>query len=184
MKLSEGWPTFDLIHTFARSWQQHYIGSKPHLFSCHFVLLGNLNTCIDSVKAKKVKPRCRFIVWYKVWRPIIRLHILPPGHWTCLFVCHLNSTESIQSCSHFGVLNLSYTLPSLSYQVLISTWVKWSIWGLSVLPKDTTPKQCPNIKRGETWYFSENPVPSGIRNRTADSDIGKAPFCYKQKRRI
>ena len=32
---------------------------------------------------------------------------------------HLNSTESIQSCSRFGALSLSYTLPSLSYQVLI-----------------------------------------------------------------
>ena len=102
-------------------------------------------------------------------------YILSTGHWTCSFVCHLNSTESIQSCSHFGALNLSYTLPSLSYQVLIFTWVKWSIWGLSVLPKDTTSKQCPNIERGETWYFYENPAPSGIRNRTAGSDIDRAP---------
>ena len=53
--------------------------------------------------------------------PIIRLYILPPGHWTCSFVCHLNSTESIESCSRFGALNSSYALPSLSYQVLILT---------------------------------------------------------------
>ena len=99
-------------------------------------------------------------------------HTLPPGHWTCSFMCHLNSTESIQSCSRLCALNLSYTLPTLSYQVLIFTWVKWSIWGLSALPKDTTSKQCPNIERGETWYFSENPASSGIRNRTAGSDIG------------
>ena len=52
------------------------------------------------------------------------------------------------------------------------TWVKWSIWGLTALPKDTS---CPKIERGETWYFSEIPAPSGIRNRTAGSDIGKAP---------
>ena len=90
-------------------------------------------------------------------------------------MCHLNSTESIRSCSHFGALNSSYTLPSLSYQVLIFTWVKWSIWGLSVWHKNTTSKQCPNIERRETWYFSENPAPSGIRNRTAGSDIDKAP---------
>ena len=90
-------------------------------------------------------------------------------------MCHVNSTESKQSCRHFGALNLSYTLPFLFYQVLIFTWVKWSIWGLSALPKDTTSKQCPNIERAETWYFSENPAPSGIRNRTAGSDIGKAP---------
>ena len=72
--------------------------------------------------------RCRFfIVWYQVWTPIIGLYILPPGHWTCSFVCHSNSPGIIQSCSRFGALNLSYTLPSLSYQVLILTWVKWSI---------------------------------------------------------
>ena len=45
------------------------------------------------------------------------IYILPLGHWTCSFVCHFNSTESIQSCSRFGALNSSYTLPSLSYQV-------------------------------------------------------------------
>ena len=32
-----------------------------------------------------------------------------------------------------------------------------------------------DIERGKTWYFSENPSPSGIRNRTAGSDIGKPP---------
>ena len=100
---------------------------------------------------------------------------LSPGHWICSVLCHLNSTESIQSRSHFGALNLSYTLLSLSYQVLIFTWVKWSILRLSALPKDTTSKQCPNIERGETWYFYRNPAPNGIWNRTADSDIGKAP---------
>ena len=34
-------------------------------------------------------------------------YISPPGHWTCSFLCHFNSTWSIQSCSHFGALNLS-----------------------------------------------------------------------------
>ena len=68
---------------------------------------------------------------------------LPSGQSTCSFVCHFNSTKSIQSCSHFGALNLSYTLQSLSYQVLIFTWVKWSVWGCSALPKDTASKQCP-----------------------------------------
>ena len=29
---------------------------------------------------------------------------------------------------------------------------------------------------GEAWYFSENPAPSGIRNRTAGIDIGRAPL--------
>ena len=86
----------------------------------------------------------------------------------------------IQSCSHFGALNLSHTLPSLSYQVLIFTWVKWSIWGWSALSKDTTSSQCPKIERGETWYFSENPAPSGIRNRTPGSDIGEAQRSNKE----
>ena len=117
---------------------------------------------------------CRFIVWYQGWRPFIRLYILPPGHWTCSFVCHFNSTESIQPCSHFGAFNLSYTLPSLSYLVLIFTWVKWSIWGWSAFPKGTTLKQCPKIERGETWFFSENPARSRIRNRAAGSNIVKA----------
>ena len=94
--------------------------------------------------------------------------------WSLDLFIRVPSRKGIQSCSHFGTLSLSYTLPFLSYQVLIFTWVKWSIWGLSALLKDTTSKQCPNIERGKTWYFSENPSPSGIRNRTAGSDNGKA----------
>ena len=31
------------------------------------------------------------------------------------------------------------------------------------------------VERGEILYFSENPAPSGIRNRTAGSNIGRAP---------
>ena len=42
------------------------------------------------------------------------------------------------------------------------------------MPKYTNSKQCPNIKRGETWYFSGNPAPSWIRNHTAGTDIDKA----------
>ena len=87
------------------------------------------------LSAVKKRLRCRFIVWYQVFHPTFPF--LPPGHWTCSFVSHFNFTENMQSCSHFGTLNLSYTLPYLSYQVLIFTWVKWNSWGLSVLPKDT-----------------------------------------------
>ena len=32
----------------------------------------------------------------------------------------------------------------------------------------------PRLRGGETWYFSKNPGPSWIRNRTAGSDIGRA----------
>ena len=49
-----------------------------------------------------------------------------------------------------------------------------SIWGWSDLPKGTTAKQWPKIETGKTWYFSENPAPSGARNRTAGSGIDKA----------
>ena len=61
---------------------------------------------------------------------------------------HFNSTVSIQSCSHFGALNLSYTLPSLSYQVFIFTRVKWSTCGWSALPNDTTSGHFPKIEMG------------------------------------
>ena len=74
--------------------------------------------CASTCAKAQVKVKCRFIsVWNQVWRPIIRLYILPPDHWTCSFVCHFNSTESIQACSRFGALNLSYTSPSLSYHL-------------------------------------------------------------------
>ena len=36
----------------------------------------------------------------------LSLYISPPGYWTCSFVCHLNSAENIQSCSHFGATEL------------------------------------------------------------------------------
>ena len=36
-------------------------------------------------------------------------------------------------------------------------------------------KRGKSIERGETWYFSENHAPSGVRNRAVDSDIYKAP---------
>ena len=39
------------------------------------------------------------------------------------------------------------------------------------LAQDKTSKQCPRIERRETWYFSRNPTPSGIRSRTAGSSI-------------
>ena len=80
---------------------------------------------------------------------------LSPGHWTCSFVCHFNATESIQSCSHFGALNLSYILPSLSYQVFIYT----------------STEACEGkvlISRGEeTCYLSENLEPT---QQTRDID--------------
>ena len=39
---------------------------------------------------------------------------------------HFNSPGRIQPCNHIGARNLSYTLPSLSYQVLIYASYQWS----------------------------------------------------------
>ena len=65
-----------------------------------------------------------FIVWYNVWRPIIRLYILPPGHWTCLFVCHFNSTGGIPKLSplHYET---SRTMP-VSAHIAVISCVIWS----------------------------------------------------------
>ena len=115
-------------------------------------------------------------MWCQIWRLISQLYILSPGHLTCSFVCHCNSTESIQYRRQFSALNLSYTLPSLSvYQILVYAWDKWSAWGRSDSPRGTTSRQCPNIERRKTWYFSDNPALSGVWIRSTTSDIGKAP---------
>ena len=66
---------------------------------------------------------------------------------------HFNLKESIQSCSHFGALNLSYTLPSLSHLVLIFTWVKKAFEGevpcLATQHRNNVPRL-----RGEKHDFS------------------------------
>ena len=115
----------------------------------------NTRETLHSVKEIIIKLLCELgeTFWY-CGKNALTFTFLSPGHWTCSLVCHLNSTESIQTCSHFDALYLSYTLPSLSYHVLIFTGVKWSIWGLGALSKNSTSKQCPNIESDrETWYF-------------------------------
>ena len=52
--------------------------------------------------------------------------------------------------------------------VLIFTWVKWSIWGLSALPMDTTSKQWPNISL-KTLHQAE------FETARQASDIDNAP---------
>ena len=103
-----------------------------HIYQWHFYHLAFLPMTFLKVKVQ---------VFYSLISSLKTYHLtshFTPGHWTCSFVCYFNSPGSIQYCSRFGALNLSHTLPSLSYQVLIFTWVKWSIWGWSALPKDTT----------------------------------------------
>ena len=99
--------------------------------------------------------------------------ILTPDLWTYSSVCHAYSTEIIQSCSHFGALNLSYTSISVSPgSHLHSSRVKHM--RVKCLAQRYTIETCLNIEKGETWYFSENPAPIRARNRAAGSDIGKA----------
>ena len=84
-----------------------------------------------------------FIVWCQVWRPIL----LPPGRWTCSFMCHFNSLGSIQSCSRFGALNLSYTLQSLSYQVLFSPESREAFEGEVSCPRTQQLNNDPRLRR-------------------------------------
>ena len=56
---------------------------------------------------------------------------------------------SIQSCSHFGALNLSYTLPHLSCQVFIFIWVKWNIQGEVPCPRTQHWNNVQCLRRGE-----------------------------------
>ena len=110
---------------------------------------------------------CRFIVWYQIWRLISGLYNPPPplDPWTCSFVCCFNCTDSIQSCSHFGVLNLSYTLPSLSYHLLIHASFN-SVKHVKVKYFSRGHKLWNNVAalRGEreTLHLSENLPQSGI----------------------
>ena len=117
---------------------------------------------------REVKVQVFLIVCCQVWRPIL----LHPGRWTCSFMCHFNSLGSIQSCSRFGALNLSYTLQSLSYQVLFSPESSEAFEGEVSCPRTQQLNNDPRLRGGETWYFSENPAPSGIRKRTLGSNIG------------
>ena len=86
------------------------------------------------------------LVWYQIWRLISRLYSATRTVHSCA-VWTLR-IASIQSYSPFGTLNLSYTLPSPSYQVP-STPDSSAAWEdrSSVLPKYTTLKQCPNMGR-------------------------------------
>ena len=98
-----------------------YLNSTENIQFCsHFGAL-NLSYTLPSLSHQVKKKKVKVQVYSLISSISSDFHILPPGHWTCSFVCYLNSTENIQFCSHFGALNLSYILPSLSYQVLIFT---------------------------------------------------------------
>ena len=114
--------------------------------------------CMEIVPPffKKVKVYCQ-ISCLKTYQRTVHL---PPGHWF-VFKLHFNSTQSMQSCSHCGALNLSYKHCRLCPIRHVSLTPESSEACESNVPcrKDTTSKQCPNIERG---YFFENPAPSGV----------------------
>ena len=120
---------------------------------------------------KEQQKKCRYIVWDQVFHPTF--YIFTP--WLLdLFIRVPYQLHGEQTVLFFRRIELIIHIAISVLQLLIFNWVKWSMWGLSALPKDTTSKQCPNIERGETWYFSENPAPNEIRNRMAGSDIDRA----------
>ena len=115
------------------------------------------------------RSRCRFIVWYQVLDPTLPL-VTGPVH-----SCAISTSRRAYS---FAAISAQWTYHTHCH--LYPTKYSFSPesseafeGGVNALPKDTTSNQCP--ERRETWYFSENPAPSGIRNRTAGSDIDKAP---------
>ena len=128
------------------------------------------NICIAFIQRSKIKVKVKvkvkvqiYCLIYQVGRLISQLYILPPGHWTCPFVCHFNSTESILSCGYLGALNFFVHISVLQYTHLHLSQVK------HVRLKCFA--QYPNIDRGDTLYLSENPARSGVRKRMAGSDI-------------
>ena len=72
---------------------------------------------LDVKKGKQVKMK----VYSLISSLLSDFYIFTPWSLNCLFVYHFNFTESMQSRRHFGALHLSYTLPPMSYQVLIFT---------------------------------------------------------------
>ena len=100
-------------------------------------LVPSICTCVICVRFFKetVKVQVHSVISsLKTYHPT--LHLTP---WSLdLYICVPFQLHGEYTVLQSGALNLSYTLPSPSYQLLIFTWVKWSIWGWSGLPKDTT----------------------------------------------
>ena len=103
----------------------------------------------------KVKVRVYSLISsLKIHHPTLHFYPLVTGP---VHLCAISTPRRAYSPAAVSA-HWTYTLPSLSYQVLIFTWAKWSIWGLSALLNEAILKQCTNIKRGETWYFSESRI--------------------------
>ena len=74
--------------------------------------------------------------------------------------------------------NLWYTLPCLSYLVLINTWVKWSTCGWSALPRPQHRDNYVITRRGTSRifpYFFESLHQAGIELNTASSSYCETP---------
>ena len=141
------------------------------------LLWSRVSISVDRSNRVKVKGKGAgfFIVRYQVWRPIIGLYILPSGHWTCWFMCHFNSPGAYSPAA----VSVHWTYRTHCHLFLtrysFSPESSEAFGGEMSCPRTHHLNNGSKMERGETWYFSENPASSGIRNRTAGSDIGRAP---------
>ena len=124
---------------------------------------------------------CRFIVWYQVWSAIIRLYILPPGHWTCSIVCHFNFMESPAAVSAHWTYRIHCHLCSTRYS--FTPVSSKALEGEVPFPRTQYQNNVP-IELGVTWHLSENPVQSRVGNCTAGSDIGKGQRSWDMTRSL
>ena len=126
---------------------------------------------IESLRVSEEKTVCFFESWSPEWGSNPRSPTFQAG--------------SINHCTKYAIMantrrrwpqnkpnedhdpylldrNLSYTSSSSSYRVLVYTWVKWSTWGWSVFPEDTSSTHISlcNSSQGVTILF--NPYSAGI----------------------
>ena len=110
---------------------------------------------------------CWFIVWYQVWTHIIRFYTLVtgPAH-SCAISTPQRAYSPAAVSAHWTYRTHCHLC--LSDQVLNFTWVKWSIWGWSALPKDT------KSLRGEK-ILHQGERDSKLHCRQRHRLIGRAP---------
>ena len=99
------------------------------------------------------------------WRLIGRLSILPPGHWTCSFVCHFNSRVTYSPAS-ISILPRAH----LHLSEVMHVRVKCLAQGHNFKTMSTA-------LRGETHGMCLKPAPSG--DWTSTTDIS---YCIKAPR--
>ena len=139
--------------------------------------MSSLSVCLSAWKryiGKGKRWRCRFIGWYQVWRPIIRLYPLVTPWSLDLFIrvpFQLHGEHTVLQpfrCIELRPYRIHFHLcpTRYSFSPESSEAFEGEVTCLSTQHLNNVPK----IERGETWYFSENSEPSGIRNRTTGSE--------------